>query len=147
MSWDQYDNWRAAGRVKNEPVNMFLPADADFQFTVICKLPPSVNHYKGITQTGKVYKTDAAKIYQQEFAAAAQIAGARLVDGPVTIRVIIRAEPSRIDIDNAQKLIFDALIGIVYTDDKAVWGLSVKRQMPEPGEKPYAIVRIERFKE
>lgn len=148
--YNDYMRWSTEGRIISECKPRadvgFLPADKEFSFTVIHRIPPSVNHYLRIGKGGSVFKTDKAKIFQREFGAAAIGAGARLVDGRVTIRMILVANEEDVDTDNILKLLFDSLIGIVYPDDKKVWGYTLRRRERARDEKPYVILRCERFR-
>lgn len=88
--------------------------------------PPSVNAYwrafKGrilLSRDGRAYKTAAALV--------AKTQGARILAGPVLVRVDVY-RPRRIgDLDNTLKATLDALRGIAFEDDAQVESLSAIR--------------------
>lgn len=86
--------------------------------------PPSVNR---IWRSGRgiVYKTDAARDYRYFVISEANRVSLPLLTGAVALTVHLFPPQSNCDIDNALKVLSDALQGIAYHDDKQVVELHV----------------------
>jgi len=132
--------------------------------TLICPWPISANKYWRPVHIGKhitIVPTKEAKAYREDIARGARMAGLRT---PIAgrVRVAIELYPQRpqdwvnrarlkpfgwdddvrcIDLDNATKVLFDALKGVAFGDDKFVFEYSAKRM--EPDGEARVVVRIE----
>lgn len=105
--------------------------------------PISQNRYwrvrviKGVAMT---YVSAEAKAYKQEAAWKAKAAGIRVALGDVVMAVILHpkknkdgsASKKRLDLDNCIKVLFDALNGVAYFDDKQV--VRIGAEVGEPIE-------------
>lgn len=86
--------------------------------------PVSANRYWRHNR-GRVMRSEAAEAYRRTVAAAAWVAGWRVLDGPVAVRLVLRpratqsgaASRVRLDLDNCLKVVLDALNGVAYRDD------------------------------
>jgi len=132
--------------------------------TLIVPYPISGNRYWRPVRIGNhitIVPTKEAKAYRSDIAYAARAAGlVTPIDGRV--RVAIELYPQRpqdwvkraranpfgwdddvrcIDLDNATKVLFDALKGVAFGDDKYVFEYSAKRM--EPDGEARVVVRIE----
>lgn len=101
---------------------------------MVLQIPPSRNHYVKITKRGG-YKTAAAKCFEKEiWAEGAQARKKQNFPKLTKCRVEIglymytrRLKRSRVDADNAPKLILDGLKNCgFYDDDSAVTQMEVK---------------------
>tara|TARA_S200002703_G_scaffold131480_1_gene119039 strand:+ start:2298 stop:2705 length:408 start_codon:yes stop_codon:yes gene_type:complete len=104
---------------------------------------------------GRVYTPQKTKDYERLVSNAAYAemrqAGIEVLDQPVTLTILAQFEipkswakwrqdaallgaftPGKPDIDNVAKAVLDALNGIVYTDDKLVCDLVVKKRYGQP---------------
>ena len=89
--------------------------------------PISANRYWR-TYKNRVIRSPEATAYKKAVGYIAMTEKAQLIDGDITIHVILHpkltnkgiASKTRIDLDNALKVVIDALNGIAYTDDKQV---------------------------
>lgn len=72
--------------------------------------PPSVNHYYGRTQTGRVYLKSAGRLYRRNAAVEFARLGWPRIDGPVRVHLLLYPPDRRKrDIDNIRKAVYDAL--------------------------------------
>lgn len=98
--------------------------------------PPSVNHYWGMTRSGKTYLTKRAKSYRTEsyWLARQAMNGAPMLHGPVQIQIEAYPPDARKrDLDNLHKAPLDALAyANVYEDDYQIWFLQVTRKERRP---------------
>lgn len=106
--------------------------------------PISQNRYwrvrviKGVAMT---YVSTEAKAYKQEAAWKAKAAGIRVALGDVAMAVILHpkknkdgsASKTRLDLDNCIKVLFDALNGVAYADDKQVVRIGAEIGNPVEG--------------
>lgn len=83
-------------------------------------------------------RTYQARVNALAFAAA-KLDGWKLTDEPC--RVIIDAINVAIDIDNLPKVVLDGMNGVVYTDDKCVTELTLRKLRDDKGQR--LIVTIE----
>jgi crossover junction endodeoxyribonuclease RusA len=86
--------------------------------------PPSVNRIWRNAR-GIIYKTDAARDYRYFVVSEANRVSLPLLTGAVALTVHLFPPQSNCDIDNALKVLSDALQGIAYHDDKQVVELHV----------------------
>jgi len=81
-----------------------------------------------------VYTPRETRQYEERVAWEAKAAGARVLDGPVGVRIIcVTSRRNRPDLDNAAKSVLDGLNGICWDDDRQVVELHVlsRRGRPE----------------
>lgn len=128
-------------------------ARAQTGVTLVLPYPISANRYWRPVKLGKhisIVPTTEAKAYKKEVAVLAKASGAKPVDGRVTLRV--RLFPARpqdwakraqkdpdnwddtvrsIDLDNALKVLLDALKGIAFGDDSWVRSIHAERCTPD----------------
>lgn len=94
-----------------EPVRLTLP------------LPPNANHYRGINyEQRRVFVREEGEAYHRTVAGLALAAGLRTpLAGPVHITKlhVYRARRAG-DLDGFEKVLFDALQGSVYANDKQI---------------------------
>lgn len=107
--------------------------------------PPSANRYW--RQHGHVtYKTREAKTYCELVAALAhehrQNGGPCFPDGDVTVVLVWHRGRKAGDLDNRSKVLYDALQGTVYADDKQI-AMDWRRRVDAHPEIPKGSVRIE----
>jgi len=90
-----------------------------------------------VTMRGRkavVYTPRETRQYEERVAWEAKAAGARVLDGPVGVRIIcVTSRRNRPDLDNAAKSVLDGLNGICWNDDRQVVELHVyvRRGRPE----------------
>lgn len=93
-------------------------------------VPPSVNTNWKPNNRGGMYKSDEAKQYQQEVSILARQAGIFAIpfaDGEIKVTVRwYRARQSG-DLDNRLKVLWDALNGVLWTDDAQVGVIHAER--------------------
>src|SRR5690606_5800939 len=85
-------------------------------------------------RTAIVYTPRETREYEQRVAWEAKAAGARVLDGPVGVRIVcVTPRRNRPDLDNAAKSVLDGLNGICWNDDRQVIELHVlsRRGRPE----------------
>ena len=106
--------------------------------TLLLPYPVSANRYwrsyvpKGWTRALVVLSPEA-KAFKEECGWRARAAGVRApVTCPVALSIRLYPRDRRLlDIDNALKVVVDALKGIAYEDDKQVWRLDIERRTPD----------------
>src|SRR5690606_3471790 len=77
-------------------------------------------------RTAIVYTTRETRQYAERAAWEAKAAGARMLDGPVGVRIVcVTSRRTRPDLDNAAKSILDGLNGVAWSDDRQVVELHV----------------------
>lgn len=86
-------------------------------------LPPSANRYWRQGHNGRVYVSQEAQDYKQ--LVGLTLAGRDVLDGEIWLDVKIYRKAKRGDIDNYLKVLFDAMQGCVYQNDKQVMSISV----------------------
>ncbi|MCI7403922.1 MAG: RusA family crossover junction endodeoxyribonuclease [Pyramidobacter sp.] len=94
-------------------------------------LPPTVNHLYRSTRTGRRYKTERGRVWQ-EWAAFTFLAKRKKLipyDGYVALEVVFYSKDKRRwDVDNRIKALQDALVlGKVIDDDKLIVDLHARR--------------------
>lgn len=134
--------------------------------TLVLPYPISANRYWRPVNMGKhitIVPTKEAKAFKADIVRRARIAGiTKPIDGRVRVEIDLypqrpqdwakraRANPTGwdddvrcIDLDNATKVLFDALKGAAFGDDKFVFEYSAKRC--EPDGVARCVVRIEKL--
>ena len=86
---------------------------------IVLPLPPSANRYWR-HYNGRVVVSEAAKTYKAGVWMVAQHAGMRPFTGPVAVYVHVYRARKAGDLDNANKVLLDALCGIAYQDDAQI---------------------------
>lgn len=81
-------------------------------------VPPSANRYWKTTARGRIYETDEAKAYKQEVWLRTR--GVDRLAGDVCINFSVYRPRKAGDLDNYQKILFDALQGIAYENDNQI---------------------------
>lgn len=102
--------------------------------------PPSANRYLRHTGIG-TYRTKEANLYRSSVAALARIAGARMIDGAVSMVATLHPKMTKagkpsgtcLDLDNCVKVLCDALQGICYANDKQLRHISLTVGAPVDG--------------
>lgn len=80
--------------------------------------PPSANRYWRTTRTGRVYVSPEAKAYKAKVAL--RFAGRKPMHGPVRVMLNVFRPKKQGDLDNVRKVLYDALEGFAYFDDKQI---------------------------
>ena len=90
-------------------------------------VPPSANHYKGFSRSTGWYRTKQADNYRAMVARLCRVAKVKPIDkGAVCVTLVIfrgldrNGKMQRGDLDNYQKVLFDALQGFVFRNDSQV---------------------------
>src|SRR5690606_37080701 len=116
-----------------------------FRFTVPGR--PHGKRRPRVTMRGRkavVYTPPETREYEQRVAWEAKAAGARVLDGPVGVRIIcVTSRRNRPDLDNAAKSVLDGLNGVAYADDSQVVELHVYAMTGEPERVEVEIVSVE----
>lgn len=86
--------------------------------TISLPLPPSGNRYYRKTNRGFVYKSQEARIYQSHVGYLTT--SIKPTDGDIALTVHCFFEDRRRDLDNTLKVLFDALEGRVYHNDRQI---------------------------
>lgn len=86
------------------------------------RVPPSTNRNWKYGR-GRVYRSKESNAYHEHVAAVGLESRAVPFNGPV--RVIVRIYNSRLDCDAVTKVLFDALQGVAYENDRQIKGYSV----------------------
>ena len=89
--------------------------------------PPSANRYWRIWG-GRVVRSSEARSYKIICQGIATLSKHPKIDGPVSVTVLLHpkktksgaASKTRIDLDNALKVVIDAMNGVAYADDSQV---------------------------
>jgi len=92
---------------------------------LIVPMPPSANRYWRHVG-GRVYVSKEARDYRDLVGWIGASAGVESHDGDVRVSVIVRRKHKRGDIDNYLKVLFDALQGVVYVNDKQIKKVEVE---------------------
>lgn len=144
LSANHVKKLEAQGRIKIEPD---IPADEDFHFEFQSPIPPSVNAYLKHARNGGVFKTKAAKAFQETIGKEAKAAGVRMAGGDVEIEIDYFYDPTkkRLDNDNLCKCTFDGLNLIAWIDDSQVARFVVERFPIQENEKPGLHISISRY--
>ena len=108
--------------------------------TVTLAYPPSTNRLVRMAN-GIAYTPKAVKDWTRDAGLRLRAAGARLMQGAVTVQVLLHPKATkagvpfrrRIDLDNAIKATLDACQGIVFADDRQVVCLSAILGHAKPG--------------
>ena len=132
------------GRLKIRPD---IPADEDFLFEFQSPIPPSVNAYLKHARNGGVFKTQAAKQFQETIGKEAKAAGVKMAGGDVEIEIDYFYDPAkkRLDNDNLCKCTFDGLNLIAWIDDSQVARFVVERFPIQEKQKPGLRILISRY--
>jgi crossover junction endodeoxyribonuclease RusA len=102
--------------------------------------PPTVNTYWRIFK-GRMILSANARRYKQTAALKAKAAGARPLQGPVSVTLHVYRPRKVGDLDNVLKACLDALRGVAYVDDKQITDISAHRY--DDKERPRIDVEIE----
>lgn len=112
--------------------------------------PPSVNRYWRSFR-GRMVRSSVAVEYKAEVQRIASAAKLALHDGPVCVEMTLHPprpkdwakrmskdahwalHVRRIDLDNAQKVVLDALQGIAYDNDRQITAISISLGVPLEG--------------
>lgn len=113
--------------------------------------PPSVNRYWRSFR-GRMVRSSVAVAYKEDVQAIAHKHGMEKIDGPVSVGMILHPprpkdwakrkqkndrewvlQVRRIDLDNAQKVVLDALQGIAYDNDKQITAIAISLGVPIEG--------------
>jgi len=86
---------------------------------IVLPLPPSANRYWR-HYNGRVVVSEAAKTYKAGVWLVAQYQGMHPFTGPVAVYVHVYRARKAGDLDNANKVLLDALCGIAYQDDAQI---------------------------
>lgn len=98
------------------------------------QLPPSTNHYKAQRWTGRYiqwYITSEGKEFQEliENLPIIKLWGWKLTSNPVKMSIRLTFPTRRKhDIDNYNKVLLDALQGIIYKDDNQIIELNIRKR-------------------
>jgi Holliday junction resolvase RusA-like endonuclease len=116
--------------------------------------PPSNNNYKrhycadgqekGEVHTIRAYRTKRADRFKYDAGWLAKEAGIRMHYGPVEVHIIAYQKPdskNATDLDNLPKVLFDALEGVAWENDRQIAYYTVRRRELARG-KPYIEVEI-----
>lgn len=106
---------------------------------LILPIPPSANQYWRIG-IGQVYVRKEAIAYRDLVGWLGKKDGVELRQGDVKVSVIVRRKHNRGDIDNYLKVLFDALQGVAYVNDKQIKKLEV--EIIEGAEEGEVLVRV-----
>ena len=87
--------------------------------SIILPLPPSANLYWR-HGNGRTYVSEDARAYKGGVWLQAQHAGLRPFDGDIAVYVHVYRARKAGDLDNANKVLLDALCGIAYHDDAQI---------------------------
>lgn len=112
--------------------------------------PVSANRYwktRAVKNFAQTYLSSEAKDYRRQVMRIA--ADFRVVQGDVSIGLVLapkltkKNEASKVlmDLDNSIKVTLDALIGVVYVDDKQVKRITAEYGQPEVGGALYVTVK------
>jgi len=88
------------------------------EIALILPVPPSANRYWATNRKGVVYETDEAKAYKQEVALMTR--HVRPLPGELCINFTVFRPRKCGDLDNYEKIMFDALQGIAYENDNQI---------------------------
>ena len=107
---------------------------------IIPLVPPSGNHYKGITRTGRTYVKKEAKAF---FAAVAAIAAGRKVEAKAwTVGIRVWLGPKqRGDADNFNKVVLDSLVHAKIINDAKVYDGSYSKRRSRSNPRTEIVVR------
>lgn len=83
-------------------------------------LPPSANRYWRVSKYGKVYVTKEAKAYKQEIGWLAKTMDICKLSGLVAMDIDVYRKNKRSDLKNFEKILSDALQGILFENDLQV---------------------------
>jgi len=89
-------------------------------------IPVSANRYWRHAQ-GRTYISAEAKAYKAEVVWIAKASGAQLMDGDLSLTMIVYRPAKRGDLDNFFKLTLDSLQGIVYSNDSQIVRILAER--------------------
>lgn len=102
------------------------PAPGRVSQSIVLPLPVSANRYWR-NYGGRTVVSDAAKAYKHAVWLQAQHAGMHPFSGPVAVYVHVYRARKVGDLDNANKVLLDALCGVAYQDDAQIVELHAYR--------------------
>ena len=107
---------------------------------VIPLVPPSGNHYKGITKTGRTYVKKEAKVF---FSAVAAIVAGRKIEAKAwTVGIRVWLGPKqRGDADNFNKVVLDSLVHAGVINDARVYDGSYSKRRSRSNPRTEIVVR------
>jgi len=88
------------------------------EITLSLPVPPSANRYWATTREGKVYETAEAAAYKSEVGLHARLV--EKLTGDLCINFTVFRPRKAGDLDNYQKILFDALQGVAYQNDNQI---------------------------
>lgn len=88
--------------------------------TLILPIPPNLNSLYPTGHHGKRHLSDAGRRYHETAALIALSAGVRRLDGDVAANLSIYRPRKIGDLDGFFKVVFDAMTGIAYRDDRQI---------------------------
>jgi crossover junction endodeoxyribonuclease RusA len=89
-------------------------------------VPVSANRYWRHAQ-GRTYISAEAKAYKAEVGWLARAAGAQLLDGDLSLTMIVYRPAKRGDLDNYTKILADSLQGVLYDNDSQIVRILAER--------------------
>lgn len=107
--------------------------------TITLPLPPSANRYWRYTR-GRVLVSREARAYRARCQTAALAQRVQMLDGDVEVSGTVYFENRRRDLDGAIKVLFDALEGIAYRNDRQVASIALERAIDR--DRPRVEIRV-----
>ena len=102
--------------------------------------PPSSNRYWRFYRGVVVRSSDAVQ-YKKAVASALRYAGVDLLNGDISVAMIVYRPRQQGDLDNRIKILLDAMNGIVYVDDKQIAVIHAERR--EDKQSPRVEIMVE----
>lgn len=93
----------------------------------IPELPPSVNALYKRSLNGGLYLNPKANAFKASVILILEKLDFVIIDKPVKLEIVFTVTKANIDIDNLLKVLLDSLNKKIYTDDKLVYELNVKK--------------------
>lgn len=107
------------------------------EYTFTLPVPPSANEYWGVSGS-RMYVTEKAKAYKQEIKY--MLSQAVPMKGFVAVNFSVYRPRMKGDLDNYNKIMFDALQGLVYENDNQIVEIHSFRE--DDKENPRVIIYI-----
>lgn len=97
------------------------------------RVPPSANRYWRTDQEhGTTYVSTEGRHYREHVANVGLLQRARPLDGDVVLAFVWYRARRAGDLDNRHKVLFDALAGVAYHDDKQIAAIQAFRDDTDP---------------